>query len=34
MSRVKGDKTKVGMIITKPGENGEILTVFSNAAGE
>ena len=34
MSRVKGDKTKVGMIITKPGENGEVLTVFSNAAGE
>ena len=30
MSSVKGDKTKVGAIYTKPGRDGEVITVFSS----
>lgn len=31
MSSVKGDKTKVGAIYTKPGKDGEVITIFSSS---
>lgn len=34
MSREKGDKTKIGMIITKPDGEGGVKTVFSTGAGK
>ena len=34
MSREKGDKTKIGMIITKPDGEGGVKTVFSTGVGK